>query len=206
MKLYFCSPPPPFKGEAPGSSVDWYGFKLALGTTSVKRWNFQATLKGNWNTVIHKENPTRCNNVSKFIIPYLYEVQHVSGDTPPIIRNLKLHCQPLVFHKWKIVGRVAGGRCHAQCAWQGPPATRLTTFHVWKTRGCQCSFRLLMMRGVSSETCWALCKYGIRNFNTLLHPVGFSLWIVLWRTDPRRWNTVLTKGVRIGIVTHKINS
>ena len=26
-----------------------------------------------------------------FIIPYLYEAQHVSGDTPPIIRNLKLH-------------------------------------------------------------------------------------------------------------------
>jgi len=26
-----------------------------------------------------------------FIIPYLYETQHVSGDTPPIIRSLKLH-------------------------------------------------------------------------------------------------------------------
>jgi hypothetical protein len=25
-----------------------------------------------------------------FIIPYLYEAQHVSGDTPPIIRSLKL--------------------------------------------------------------------------------------------------------------------
>jgi len=40
-----------------------------------------------------------------FIIPYLYEAQHVSGDTPPIIRSLKLHWQPLVFHKWKVVGR-----------------------------------------------------------------------------------------------------
>jgi hypothetical protein len=27
----------------------------------------------------------------KFIIPYLYEAQHVSGDTPPIIISLKLH-------------------------------------------------------------------------------------------------------------------
>jgi len=27
----------------------------------------------------------------KFIIPYLYEARHVSGDTPPIIRSLKLH-------------------------------------------------------------------------------------------------------------------
>jgi len=30
-------------------------------------------------------------------IPYLYEAQHVSGDTQPIIRSLKLHWQPLVF-------------------------------------------------------------------------------------------------------------
>jgi len=50
-----------------------------------------------------KKNPTRCNNVSNFINPYLYEAQHVSGDTPPIIRSLKLHWQPLVFHTWKIV-------------------------------------------------------------------------------------------------------
>jgi len=48
-----------------------------------------------------------------FIIPYLYEDQHVSGDTPPIIRSLKLHWQLLVFHMWKVVGRVAGGRCEA---------------------------------------------------------------------------------------------
>jgi len=52
-----------------------------------------------------------------FIIPYLYEAQHVSGDTPPIIRSLKLHRQPLVFYKWKVVGRVVVGRCQAQyCA------------------------------------------------------------------------------------------
>jgi len=122
-----------------------------------------------------KKNPTRCNNVSKFfIIPSLYEAQHVSGDTPSIIRSLKLHWQPLVFHKWKVVGRVIVGRCQAQCAWQRPPITRPTTFHLWNTRGCQCSFRLLMMGGVSPETCWASCKYGIiKNVDTLLHLVGF---------------------------------
>ena len=32
-----------------------------------------------------------------FIILYLYEAQHVSDDTPLIIRSLKLHWQPLVF-------------------------------------------------------------------------------------------------------------
>jgi hypothetical protein len=54
-----------------------------------------------------------CQN---FIIPYLYKTQHVSGDTPPIIRSLELHWQPLVFHTWKVVGRVVGGRCQAAYA------------------------------------------------------------------------------------------
>ena len=46
-------------------------------------------------------------------------------------------------------------------SWQRPPTTRPTTFYVWKTRGYQGSFRLLMMGGVSPETCWASYKYGI---------------------------------------------
>jgi len=48
------------------------------------------------------------------IIPYLYEARHVSGDTPPIIRSLKLHWQPLVFQTWEAVGRVDGGRIQAR--------------------------------------------------------------------------------------------
>jgi hypothetical protein len=47
-----------------------------------------------------------------FIIPYLYKAQHVSGDTPPIIRSLKLHWQPLVFHTWKIVGCTVPDNVH----------------------------------------------------------------------------------------------
>ena len=47
-----------------------------------------------------------------------------------------------------------------------------TTFYVCKTRGCQCSFRLLMMGGVSPETCWASYKYGIIKIDTLLYLVG----------------------------------
>jgi hypothetical protein len=38
-----------------------------------------------------------------FIIPYLYEAQHVLGDTPPITRSLKLHWQPLVSYMWEVV-------------------------------------------------------------------------------------------------------
>ena len=64
------------------------------------------------------------------------------------------------------------------CAWQRSPTTRPTTFHVCKTRGCQCSFRLLMMGGVSPETCWASYKYGV--IKKLIHCcilLDFSLWI-----------------------------
>jgi hypothetical protein len=37
-----------------------------------------------------------------FIISHLHEAQHVSGDTLPIIRSIKLHWQPLVFHMWNL--------------------------------------------------------------------------------------------------------
>jgi hypothetical protein len=59
-------------------------------------------------STIYKEKSNKIQQcIKKFIIPYLYEAQHVSGDTPPIIRSLKLHWQPLVFHTWKVVGHVA---------------------------------------------------------------------------------------------------
>jgi len=41
----------------------------------------------------------------------LNEAKHVSGDTPPIIRSLKQHEQPLVLHTWKVVRRAVVGRC-----------------------------------------------------------------------------------------------
>ena len=41
-----------------------------------------------------------------------------------------------------------------------------------KTRSCQCSFRLLMMGGVSPETCWASYKYEIKFWYTVA-----SCWI-----------------------------
>jgi len=41
-------------------------------------------------SIIHIKNPTRCCSVSQFI-SNLCKAQHVSGDTPPIIRSLKQH-------------------------------------------------------------------------------------------------------------------
>jgi len=111
-----------------------------------------------------------------FIIPYLYEAQHVSGDTPPIIRSLKLHWQPLVLHTWKVVGRVVGARCQAQYVPDNVHQLHVqTNFHVYKTRGCQCIFRLLMMGGVSPETRWSSYKYGIIKFWYIVA----SCWIFL---------------------------
>jgi hypothetical protein len=124
-----------------------------------------------------------------FIIPYLYEAQHVSGDTPPIVRSLKLHWQPLVLHTWKVVGRVL--------QFSRPPTTCPTTFHVCKSRGCQCNFSPLMMGGVSPETCWASYKYWIIKF---WYTVA-SCWIFLYelycdaRYDPRMWSSNITSNL-----------
>jgi len=48
----------------------------------------------------------------------LNEAQHVLGDTPPIIRSLNLHKQPLYLHTWKVVGRAVVGLqvAYATCA------------------------------------------------------------------------------------------
>jgi len=37
------------------------------------------------------------------LISYLYEARHVSGNTLPIIRSLKLSQQPLVLHMWRLL-------------------------------------------------------------------------------------------------------
>jgi hypothetical protein len=65
-------------------------------------------------STIHKKIQQDATMYQNFIIPYLYK--HISGETPPIIRRLKLYWQPLVFHMWKVVGHVVGGRCQAYCA------------------------------------------------------------------------------------------
>jgi hypothetical protein len=55
----------------------------------------------------------QCIKILLFLI--LNEAQHVSGDTPPISKSLKLHKQLLVLHTWKVVGSAVVGRCHV--AW-----------------------------------------------------------------------------------------
>jgi hypothetical protein len=79
-------------------------------------------------------------------ISYLYKAQHVSGDTPPIIRSLKL----LAASSFAYVQQPS------ICA--KPEADSV--------------FRLLMMGGVSPETCSASYKYEIKFLYTVA-----SCWI-----------------------------
>jgi hypothetical protein len=51
----------------------------------------------------------QCFKILLFLV--LNEAQHVSGDTSPIIRSLKLHKLPLVSHTWKVFGRAVVGCC-----------------------------------------------------------------------------------------------
>jgi hypothetical protein len=54
-------------------------FKINLNQTKLKP-NYTSTKKIQQGATVHQN-----------FISYLYEAQHVSRDTPPIIRNLKLH-------------------------------------------------------------------------------------------------------------------
>jgi len=76
-----------------------------------------------------QRKPNKMQQCIKILLFLIWnEAQHVSGDTPPIIRNLKLHKQPLDLHN--IVGRAVVGRCQiAYATWQRPTTARPTTFH-----------------------------------------------------------------------------
>ena len=66
---------------------------------------------------LHKENSNKMQQCIKILLFHIYmKLKMFWGDTPSIIRSLKLQWQPLVFHTWKVVGRVLGGRCQAHCA------------------------------------------------------------------------------------------
>jgi len=112
-----------------------------------------------------KKNPTICNNVSKFYYSIIMWSSTCFG------RHTAHHQEPKTALAASGFSYVEGcWTCQwwtlsdIYCAWQRPPTTRPTTFHIWKTRECQCSFRLLMMGSVSPETCWASDKYGIIKF------------------------------------------
>jgi len=112
-----------------------------------------------------------------FILPYLNEAQHVLGNTSPIIRSLKLHWQPLVFHMWGVVWCADGGRSHS----------------ISSTIAAGSSISLTVPDTVCTVLCswwWAeeppkTCTAIYRNeeIEKMLHLVGCTLEIYLRCTD-----------------------
>ena len=83
-------------------------------------------------TILTEQTPStmqQCIQILLFLI--LNEAQHVSDDTPPIIRSLKLHKQPLDLHTWKVVGHAVVGRC--QVAYALLFLILNEAQHVWST-------------------------------------------------------------------------
>jgi hypothetical protein len=78
-----------------------------------------------------------------------------------------------------VVGRVAGGRCQAQRAWQrvwlSHRIGRQPKTYV-KPEAAITVFELLMMGGVSPKTCWAIKKH----WNNQFYYTVASCWFFLW--------------------------
>ena len=109
------------------------------------------------------------------IVPYLYGAQHVSGDTPPIIRSLKLHWQPLVFSYME--------GCWT-CSWWRLSGTVLclTTSTNYTSNNFPRMKKPEAASAVLGSWWWAVCRpkhvelyinTEQYNFDTLLHLVGF---------------------------------
>jgi len=93
-------------------------------------------------SAIHKENPTRSNSVSKFYFIFIWSSTRFGRHT--------------AHHQESKTALAASGFAYVEACWTCSCWTltaRPRTLHVWKTRGCQWSFRLLMIGGVSPETC-----------------------------------------------------
>jgi len=140
------------------------GIYTAMNETDLRmgEWNNRRQ----WNMKVGRLRQ-KCVCVYVYIYIYIY---NKGRSTQLIGHNFSYLCRLSEVQKSSLT------RCQAQCAWQRPPTTRPTTFHVWKARGRQCSFRLLMMDGVSPETCWASYKYGIIKFWYIVA----SWWIFLY--------------------------
>jgi hypothetical protein len=128
-------------------------------------------------SIIHIGNPTRCNSVPKFYLIFIWSStcfgRHTSHHQEPktalaasgfaYVEDLLCRYQTsLCYEHVHLRFATFIQQLSVTCT-----SLRPTTLHVCKTRGCQCSFRLLMMAGVSPETCWASYKYEIKFWYTV---------------------------------------
>jgi hypothetical protein len=124
-----------------------------------------------------KKNPTRCNSVSNFYYSIFIWSSTCFGRHTAHYQEAKTTLAASGFSYME-------GCLDLCCAWQRPANTRPTTFHVWKTRVWECTFRLLMMGGVSPKTRWALYNYIIIKVWYIVAPC----WIFLYElVKVRSW-------------------
>jgi hypothetical protein len=110
-------------------------------------------------STIHIENPTRRNCVSEFYFMY--------------IRSSTCFGRHSAHHQVPKTALAASGFAYVEGCWTCSCwTTHPSTLHVCKTRVCKCSFRLLMIGGVSPKTCWALYIHEIKFWYT-----AASCWI-----------------------------
>jgi len=65
------------------------------------------------------------------------------------------------------------------------PSQRLASKNIHKTRGCNYSFELLMMGGMSPKTCWAIKKHWNNKFYYTVASCWFFLWVLYYDTRIR---------------------
>ena len=128
-------------------------------------------------STIHKEKSNKMQQCINILLFHIYMKLNMFWATPPIIRSLKLHWQPLVFHMWKAVWTCSWWTWSGTvCAWQ---TTRPKSLPRMKNQRLPVQFRLLMMGIASPETCWASWKYGIIKFWYIVA----SCWIFLYELN-----------------------
>ena len=130
-------------------------------------------------SVICVENPTRCHSVSTFYFIFIWSSTYFGRHT--------------AHHQEPITALAAAGFAHVEGCWTcscWPLPDSGQQLHVQQPSTCA---KPEAASAVFGSWWWAVCrpkhaelhinmKY---NFDTLLHLVGFPMWIVLWCTDPR---------------------
>ena len=126
-----------------------------------------------------EKNPTRCNSVWKFIISYLYEAQHVSGDTPPIIRSLWFCIRGRLLDVWLLdaVRQSLGGVSLETCC-----ASYKYEIKFWHTvASCWISYvNYVMMHGSTNikftNAKEAIEVYAYKNIKRKLYKTNATIW------------------------------
>jgi len=105
-----------------------------------------------------QKNPTRWNSVSKFYLIFIWSSTCFGRHT--------------AHHQEPKTALAVSGFAYVEGCWTCGCWT-LSAFYVCKTRGCCAILGSWWWAVCRPKHVWASCKYGIINFDKLLHLVGF---------------------------------